>query len=91
MSSVGTTYKGRPLDELKKLFKRVASPEELTAQDLEHFNCFSYKGQSYAASNYEILSEPHKMTPQEWVEVVDNGAINFGGRRSGNTVTVYID
>lgn len=91
MPSVGTTYRGRPLDELKKLCKRVDNPEELTAEDLKRFNCFRYKGQSYAASNYEILSEPHKMTPQEWVEVVDNGAINFGGRVCGRTVTVYID
>lgn len=90
MPSVGTTYKGRPLDELKKLCKRVDNTEELTAQDLERFNCYRYCGRVYGGDCYEILSEPHKATTEEWIEAV-GGTNNFGGRRSGNTITVYID
>ena len=74
----------------KELFKQVASPVDASAQDLERFNCYRYCGRVYGGDCYEILSEPHPQTTEEWIEAV-GGTNNFGGRRSGNTITVYID
>ena len=74
----------------KELFKQVASSVDASAQDLERFNCYLYKGLVYGGDCYEILSEPHKATDEEWIEAV-GGTNNFGGRRSGNNITVYID
>ena len=74
----------------KKLFKQVDNPVDASAQDLERFNCYRYTGRVYCGDYYEILSEPHKATTEEWIEAV-GGTNNFGGRRSGNTITVYID
>lgn len=92
MSSVGSSgYKGRPLEELRAISKRVSNPEQLTAEDLKRFNCYQFMGSAYASNNYKILSEPHTMTDEEWIELVDGGGYNFGGRRNGNTITVYID
>lgn len=74
----------------KGLFKRVDNRADASAQDLERFNCYLYKGLVYGGDCYVILSEPHKATDEEWIEAV-GGTDNFGGRRCGNTITVYID
>ena len=74
----------------KELFKQVASPVDASAQDLERFNCYLYKGPRYGGDCYAILSEPHKATTEGWIEAV-GGTNNVGGRRCGNTITVYID
>lgn len=91
MPTISDEYKGRPLSELRKMCKRVDSMSEVSAKTLAQFNCYCSANPSYACSNYQILSEPHKMTDEEWIELVDGGGFNFGGRRCGNTVTVYID
>lgn len=91
MPTVDKEYTGRQLAELRKLCKRVVHGEPLTEEDKKKYNCYYKTTNIYACTNYYILSEPHPMTTQEWLEVCDDGGYHFGGRREGNRIVVYID
>lgn len=90
MPSVSLKRSVQSLDNLDKICKRITLPDKPSENDLQNYNCFSFEKYGYAKEVYRILSEPFKLTDDEWIELC-GGSSNFGGCRIGNRIEVYID
>lgn len=89
MPSIDNALDVRSYKELKETYKIAHMGNPTNPDDYDII--IEPAGSGYGTNKYRIIKNAPELSLHELAEICDRGGYNFGYRREGNIVVIYVD